>query len=189
MSRAPRGRIGDPDLSGELAFGAEDRGDVVGNGHRLLGGASGQLIGTKLGQDLLERKVHGDLVAVGCVREHAGRGGLAEFAEGDFDRAMGELGQDFVEGHGDLDTPGGGLSDLRLEAVGQFEDDGTERDLDGPFGGRGRSLVAQAGSGFDRRGQRRCPGRRGVSLGRRRRGGFWRRTFVRAGFAFPEQPL
>jgi hypothetical protein len=89
-----------------LLFGLwpENGDDFFGNIDFFLTGPARQLIRAQLRQDFLERQIDQRMVAVGGIGKDAGRCVPANFAEADFDAALGQLREDLLDGEVDANT-------------------------------------------------------------------------------------
>lgn len=104
-------------------------------------------------EDFIERQADQNAVAI-VLRTKDLRGGLAQFAERDFNRAPGKLSEDFLQRNHDSAIPDVGLANPRLEFEGQSGQDFLEGQFDafaillGHIAadmGRGETVVLGAG--------------------------------------------
>jgi hypothetical protein len=168
-----------------FGLGTEDGSDLFGNFDLLLAGAARQLVGSELGQNLLERELDQGMVTIGGLGEDARRGGFSDVAETDLDAALGQLREDLMDRNRDAETACGGLADFALERIGQLEDDGAKGNGYRTRGGRRVFLdeFGAAGLGGGRGGKRLRLAR--VAIG----SGLWGVEIGRSNVATSEEPL
>jgi hypothetical protein len=117
-------------------LGAEDGADVLGNVDFSLVRSAWQLVGSQLGQDLLEGQLDQGVITVGGIREHICGGGLANLAKADLNAAVSQLGEDLWDGDGDANAARRWLANLPFEGIGKFQNNRAKRDADGTSRGR-----------------------------------------------------